>query len=208
MSPMSEPDEPSRDAVRQLIEGRNAEESFRRVFQQYHGAVFGFFFRKGFSNEDCRDLTQEVFVAVYTSLESLRSAAAFPAWLFSIARHVFFHRLERQTKSLQIATTRGEGSAAGKRDAAGSIASQEPDPLRRLLDQEVVDGMRDALEELPPRVQDCIRARLVDGLTHREIGDRLGISENTVAVHVHRGLKSLRKQLRPVSGKGRFGWNV
>jgi RNA polymerase sigma factor (sigma-70 family) len=64
--------------------------------------------------------------------------------------------------------------------------------------------MRQALEELPSRVQDCLRCRLVDGLTNRQIGERLGISENTVGVHVHRGIKNLRERLRLLIGDAHF----
>jgi RNA polymerase sigma-70 factor (ECF subfamily) len=79
-------------------------------------------------------------------------------------------------------------------------ASSDPDPLRLMLDQEKVEVVRAAIEELPERVQDCLRARLVDDLSYREIGKRLGITESTVAVHVHRGIKNLRARLKAFAG--------
>jgi RNA polymerase sigma-70 factor (ECF subfamily) len=68
--------------------------------------------------------------------------------------------------------------------------------LRRVLDRERIRVIRTALSELPCRVQECLRASVVEGLKYGEIGERLGISENTVAVHVHRGLKSLRRRVK------------
>src|SRR5262245_52837619 len=99
-------------AVRELMEGRNVDENFRRLFERYYAAVSGFFFRKGFNSEDCRDLTQEVFVAVYSGIESLRSESAFITWLFSIARHVGLRHLERKRKytALQPSTMQDSGS--------------------------------------------------------------------------------------------------
>ncbi len=184
--------------VQQLLENRNVEENFQRVFHHYYSAVFGFFSRKGFSLEDCRDLTQEVFVEAYLSLGSLRSEAAFVSWLFSIARHVGFRHLERKRRSPSTPSD----SAGATVTAIDSVESPGQDPLSRMLDLEKVAVVRTALEALPGRERDCLRARLVDGLNYREIGQRLGISESTVAVHIHRALKSLRTRLLPFLGDG------
>src|ERR1035438_9337823 len=75
-----------RNLIRALREHRDVEENFRRLFQLYYSAVFSYFSRKGFPPEDCRDLTQEVFVGVYTGLDRLRADDAFTAWLFTIDR--------------------------------------------------------------------------------------------------------------------------
>jgi RNA polymerase sigma-70 factor (ECF subfamily) len=196
---MPAPDD-SGSVVQQLMEGRNVDENFHRLFQRYYSPVSGFFFRKGFAHEDCRDLTQEVFVAVYAGIASLRSEGAFVTWLFSIARHVSLRHLDRQRKYSPVASAvpcDGDDASA----AADSIAARDPDPLSRMLDIERVEVLHEALRELPGRVQDCLRARLIDGLGNKEIGDRLGISENTVAVHVHRGLKGLKTRLRIFYGE-------
>jgi RNA polymerase sigma factor (sigma-70 family) len=84
-------------------------------------------------------------------------------------------------------------------------ATPDPDPLRRMLDQEKVTVLKEAIEALPGRVQDCLRARLVEDLSYREIGERLGISENTVAVHVHRGVKTIRARLKLFFGEAPSG---
>jgi RNA polymerase sigma-70 factor, ECF subfamily len=194
-------DDANANVIRQLMDGRNVEENFRKLFQCYYSPVSAFFSRNGFSTEDCRDLTQEVFLAVYKGLDGLRSEAAFVGWLFSIARHIGFHHLDRQKKSPHEKVAHATQDAAGEElDIIESIPAAGPDPLGIMLQQERVDAIREALEGLPARVQDCLRARLVDGLKYSEIGEQLGISENTVAVHVHRGLKNLKTNLKRFFG--------
>jgi len=195
------PVDPQTSVIRQLKEGRDVEENFRRLFHQYYPAVYGFFARKGFAPEDCRDLTQEVFVAVYQSIDNLRSETAFVGWLFSIARHVSCRHLDRRSRTLRLVS---HADADSESAAVDAVPSGSPDALDRMLDAERVEMMRAALTELPARVQECLRARLVDGLNYREIGDRLGISENTVAVHIHRGLKNLRTRLKRFFGEAPF----
>jgi RNA polymerase sigma-70 factor (ECF subfamily) len=179
--------------IRQLMEGRHVQESFRALFESYYPAVRSYFARRGFPPEDCRDLAQDVFVAVHTSISTLHDEDAFVAWLFSIARHVSARHLERGRNPVRAAS-----AAVG--DASFDAPSPEPSPLGAMLDQERVEVLRSVLEELPERMQQCVRARLVDDLSYREIGERLGISENTVAVHVHRAMKTIRARLSAFFG--------
>ena len=53
-----------------------------------------------------------------------------------------------------------------------------------MIEMERAEAVRKALSELPGRVQDCLRARVVDGLKNSEIGERLGISKSTVKYHL------------------------
>jgi RNA polymerase sigma factor (sigma-70 family) len=190
-------DDSGQSHIRQLMQGRNVEESFHWLFQRYHTAVSGFFFRKGFSSEDCRDLTQDVFFAVYTSVKNLRSEGAFVTWLFSIANNTALRHWERQKKhsKLQLVPSRDVADDSQAASEVERVAASEPDPLSQLLHLERVEVVGDALRKLPGREQDCLKASLVENLSYKEIGERMGISENTVAVHVHRAMKSLRRRL-------------
>jgi RNA polymerase sigma factor (sigma-70 family) len=191
---MSPEESPQRAVIRQLIEGRHVQESFHALFRHYYPAVSGFFARRGFSTEDCRDLTQEVFAAVYTGIQSLRAEEAFHGWLFAIARHVGARHLEKLRGSKQAVAASGGGSEI-------DVASPAPDPLHAMLDQEKTDLMRAALAGLPERMRECVRARVVDGLNYRQIGELMGISENTVAVQMHRAMKTIRARLKALFGE-------
>jgi RNA polymerase sigma-70 factor (ECF subfamily) len=179
--------------VRQLMEGRHVQESFRALFESYYPVVRNYFARRGFSPEDCRDLAQDVFVAVHAGISTLHEEEAFVAWLFAIARRVAARHLDRIRNPLRaVPAVAGEESF--------DAPSPEPSPLGAMLDQEKVEIMRAALEELPERMRQCVHARLVGDLSYRDIGERLGISENTVAVHVHRAMKMMRVRLRALFG--------
>jgi RNA polymerase sigma-70 factor (ECF subfamily) len=203
---MPAPDESDASIIRRLIDGQNLEENFRRLFERYYAPVLSFFARQGLGPEDRRDSAQEVFLAVYAGLKTLRDEAAFVAWLFSIARHVALRRLENDRRSrLMVVRTPSPDSDAQETERA---SARDPDQLQRVLNEERISLVRKALEELPKRVQDCLRARLMDGLKNHEIGERLGISENTVAVHVHRGMRTLKIRLKEVVTGAPFNGGV
>jgi RNA polymerase sigma-70 factor (ECF subfamily) len=184
------------------MEGRNVEENFFWVFRRYHSAVSRFFSRRGFSLEDSNDLTQDVFFAVYVGIAKLRDEAAFVGWLFSIAQNIALRHWERQRKHSRLQLVRS--NETDDQDAEiERVAALGPDPLSEMLQIERVEMVGAALNRLPDRVQDCLRASLLEDLTYREIGERLGISENTVAVHVHRGMKAIRTRLAEITRDGR-----
>jgi len=196
-------DDSSQSYIRQLMTGRNVEESFFWIFRRYHSAVSRFFSRRGFSPEDCRDLAQDVFFAVYVGVKNLRSEAAFVTWLFSIANNVALRHWERQKKNSKLHLVSVRDAEAGDASAElDNVAAAEPDQLNRMLHIERVEVVGKALRTLPGREQACLRASLLEDLSYKEIGQRLGISENTVAVHVHRGMKAIRNRLRETSDNG------
>lgn len=190
-------DDSGQSYIRELMQGRNVEESFHWLFLRYHSAVTGFFFRKGFSSEDCRDLTQDVFFAVYTGVKNLRSEAAFVTWLFSIAHNTALRYWERQKKHARLQLVPAYDTVDDERVEAEveRVAATDPDPLSQILHLERVEVVGEALRKLPGREQECLKASLVENLNYKEIGERFGISENTVAVHIHRAMKSLRRRL-------------
>lgn len=200
-------DDSDASVIRQIRAGRDVDENFRRLFYKYYPAVAAFFKRHGLSAEESCDLVQDVFLAVYSGLDNLRNDDAFAGWLFSISRHVWFRYLDRQKRfPRQLAAHAGnEDSDTGIEESA---AAPEPDPLHRILDLEKVAMLREALTEMPARIRECLKARVVEDLKYSEIGARLGISENTVAVHVHRGLKILKARAQKLFGGTPFHGEV
>ena len=57
-------------------------------------------------------------------------------------------------------------------------------------------------------MRQCMRARLVEDLNYRQIAERLGISENTVAVQMHRAVKTMRERLKAFLGGAPFGGDL
>ena len=67
-------------------------------------------------------------------------------------------------------------------------------------DEVVLAGMNNALvrlalSKLTPRYQKALSLRYLSGLTNEEVADAFGVSRSTMAVIVHRALKSLRKHI-------------
>lgn len=123
------------------------------------------------------DLAQDVFCDAIAKLHSLRTPAAFGGWLAMIARNraTDFHRRARPTSELEESHMEGNDTSADKR-------------LRAL---EVLD----AIKRLPDAYREALIMRLVEGMTGPEIAERTGLTNGSVRVNLHRGMKLLKTEL-------------
>lgn len=183
--------------LEELRQGLSREANYRLLFERYHDQVYRFFRRRGMSQEDCRDLTQDVFVSVYKGLKGLRDQTHFHSWLFQIARNILKNELERRgaKKRTGAKLTFEEQSVS----AEPQDATQKASPMETLLEKERRKKLADAIEGLPPQMRRCIQLRVLKGLSVAEIASVMRISINTVKAHLHQARKALKEELGQLS---------
>lgn len=147
-------------------------EAFARLYRRFLPLVHGVLLAR-VAPQEADDLAQEVFLAAWKSLDRLREARHFGAWVAGIARHhASDHHRRRRTVPL------------GDREPAVT------DP-RRAEAAEVLE----AIQRLPEAYREPLVLRLVEGMTGPEIAERCGLTHGSVRVNLHRGMKKLRAQL-------------
>ncbi|MBA3946336.1 MAG: RNA polymerase sigma factor [Herpetosiphonaceae bacterium] len=140
------------------------------------------------------DLAQETLLEAWRYRHRLSDPQGTSAWLSAIARNVCLRWLRRngrdQTRLVLPSTTAGNTVA----DVVDSLPDPfdievelERDELALLLDR--------ALGLLPPETRTVLVQKYVEELPHAVIAARLGLSENAVAVRVHRGKLAIRHVL-------------
>ena len=116
---------------------------------------------------------QEVFLAAYRSLHTLRDDNLFGPWLVKIARNraAEFYRRSKSTEELTEHVAR---PADRKNEAAEALR---------------------AIRSLSEAYSETLILRLVEGMSGQEIAERTGLSHESVRVNLHRGMELLRKKL-------------
>jgi RNA polymerase sigma-70 factor (ECF subfamily) len=134
------------------------------------------------THEDAEDAVQEGFLHAYRALDRFRPDQPFGAWLYRIMANASLDLVRR--RKVRDADELPENIALPFRDPG------ESDELRRRLTQ--------ALTNLTDRQRSVIVLHDVEGFTHGEIGQMLGIPEGTARSDLHHARATLRRVLKDV----------
>ena len=174
-------------------------ESFQQLYESYQLQIYSFFANRGFSREECRDLTQETFLAAFGSRGRFRGRSSLETWIFAIATNIWRSTLrsrKRIKRSAQVVSLEAMGD--DDTTSAATLAeeiSTESESLEKLLADERIRLLYDALGELPEQMRHCAILRLRQGLKYQEIAEVLKISINTVRSQLFHAREKLRQRL-------------
>jgi RNA polymerase sigma-70 factor (ECF subfamily) len=188
----------SEDPILRLVEqiqaGTRVEENFAELFRQFRRAVHSYFLHKGFTSEESKDLTQDVFLRVFKRIGTFRRESRFERWLWEIVTNIYFNEIRRRkTEKRNGREEPLEPMIQGddRLSLAETIPDDEPSPEDFLLMREQSLRLRDAFQALPNQMRRCCRLRYEQGLKYKEIAEIMQISIETVKAHLHQARKRL-----------------
>jgi RNA polymerase sigma-70 factor (ECF subfamily) len=197
------PEDTSLRLVRLIQQGIDRDENFRRLFELHRPRVQNFFRKKGFSQQEIADLTQDVFLRVFKSIDTFRGDSTFEWWLKEVADSVYKNELRRRGAEKRDGIEQSLDARSKPDDDSSrpllELLSPDASPLAQAERQEQIARIRAALLELPPQMRQCCLLRYQEGLKYQEIAKVMKISIETVKAHLFQARKRLIAQL---GGKG------
>ena len=153
--------------------------------------VYAICYRFTGSNADAQDLTQEVFLRVFKSLASFRSATgSFTVWLTRLTRNLLIDhyrrtKADRLTGSVEdhLPVLEERSATSGRTD--GMVAGREASEV-----------LQRGLQKLSPELRETVILRDLEEMEYREIAEALEIPEGTVKSRLNRGRAELARVLR------------
>lgn len=161
------------------------------IVRGYTRRIYSLCYRFTGQRQEAEDLTQEVFLRVFRTLNSYDAAqGSFGVWLHRVGRNLLidYYRATRQ----QRRTVSLEDELAHLEEKA----SAAPPPDRTVALGELSTVLQQALTRLSPELREAVILRDLQGLEYREISDVLGIPEGTVKSRINRGRTELGKLLK------------
>ena len=160
--------------------------AFGELYAAYARAVHGIVLSR-VPRADVDDLVQDVFVIAMQRVGTLRDPASFGGWLAAIARNRATDYLRRIPPTNELTDEVLSDEPDNSRGFSVRTASA-PDRLEAL-------AVLAAIRALPDAYRETLVLRLVEGMTGPEIAVRTGLTEGSVRVNLHRGMKLLRARL-------------
>ncbi len=162
--------------------------AFTDFFDRHAAAVLGVLTQLVGRREVGEELLQETFLQAWGEVHRYRGERATPrGWLLMMARSRAIDRLRSSGARARREETVGrELVGAGRTEAMGTT---------RLEAEERRRTVREALDRLPPEQRESIELAFYEGLSHRQVAERLGQPLGTVKSRILLGMGKLRQAL-------------
>jgi RNA polymerase sigma-70 factor, ECF subfamily len=159
-------------------------QDFETWYHEYRSSVFRYVRFRVATREAAEDVTSEVFMKALRSFERYDETRASPkTWLLRIARNAVTDHL----RALQR-----RGSLHVSLDRIPDLVADVPSQEERVIKQERIQRLLNGSQTLRKGDQEILSLRYGSGLQNAEIAEHLGISNNAVAVRLHRALRRLK----------------
>ena len=170
-------------AIRRLIAGD--ESVFTLVYQLYSQRVYRLAFRFLKDREQSEEIVQETFINFWLSREKLDTSGDLWVYLHVISKRLSLNALRQIGKSSILVEKLLYRISDLQNSTEESIIAQDLEHYTRKL-----------ISRLPPQQQLVFRLSRIEGLSHKEIAERLDIAPNTVKNHMVEALKTLKQHLK------------
>jgi len=200
------------DVVRAVLafqQGVDRERNFELLFRRFHRRIERFLAARVFSCEERLDLTQAIFLRIYQGLKGYRGEGSLEGWVLQIAVNVYRKWRDRQPGGRQAVPEIPfeDPSVVPEPQAADPFPSPSAtgSPLDRVVRQERLDALRQAIGELAPKQRLCMELHVYQERSVQEIATALRISPETVKAHLFQARQRLRDKVHATFGTIDFG---
>jgi RNA polymerase sigma-70 factor (ECF subfamily) len=179
--------QPIDEIIQRCLNGDQA--AWESIVRQHWRKVFNIAYKFVGKHDEAEDLTQDVFLKIFKSLNTFDRRANFQTWLISVSRNLCIDhyrsvRKERETMNRDVDP------------AELTPASTTVSPYARIELRDRVELLRHALGKLAPTLRTAVMMRDIQELSYQEIADRLSLPEGTVKSRINRGRTELARQIQ------------
>ena len=163
---------------------KSQKHAFDQLFERYSQALYRFSKSLLKNHEDAEGVVQEVFFRIWKSRRAIDESRSFSSYLFSIAHNVVVDQFRLRVKEQKYEEFVIKQAQVTYMDPEDEMEFNE---LKSIVD--------DLVAELPERRKQIYRLSRVEGLSHKEIADRMSIKTKTVENQLNLALKQIRNRL-------------
>ncbi len=160
---------------------KNDQKAHEVLYKRFAPKMYGVCMRFAKNQMEADDILQEGFIKVFTNLKSFRNEGSLEGWIRRTIVNTAINLYKKNLKHQKDTNL----------EQAEVIQNQETNSLEKLSVQELLK----LIMELPTGYRVVFNLNVIEGYSHKEIGDLLEISENTSKSQLSRARLALQKKL-------------
>src|SRR5215208_980038 len=165
--------------------------AFEQLYSRYQRRISAYILGMVKDHGRAEDITQEVFISALRRMRETDRAIAFKPWIYEIAKNACIDQFRRSRRAEEISMDTDEG--LGKADH-GRLVAGDPTPDDAVDAKQQLDHLCGAFGRLSDSHHEILVLREFEGLSYREIGDRMGLSRPGVESTLFRARKRLTEE--------------
>ncbi|GCE31828.1 RNA polymerase sigma factor [Dictyobacter alpinus] len=166
--------------------------AFEELLHRYNRMIFNYLYRLLGDSGMAEDLSQEVFLRVYTALPNINAERPFKPWLFQVAHNCCIDELRRRRRqALPFSSVTSDADTEDENNLA-MITDPRPLPDEMTEHFELRRILSEAIQSLPIKYRAVTTLRYQSQLSFSEIGNVLHMPEATAKTYFSRAKKTLR----------------
>lgn len=152
----------------------------KEIYEAFYGPMMGLCIRYSNNKEDALDILHEGYIKVFRNIGRYKPGTSLYSWIRSImvntAIDYYRKAVRRRTEDLETVY---------------DLSISDPDIISKLATEDLLE----AVQQLTPSYRTVFNMYVVEGYSHKEIGDELGISESTSRSNLVKARKKLQEYL-------------
>ncbi len=161
------------------------QQTFEQVYNHYSSQVYRLAFRFLKDKAQSEEIVQETFIKLWLNRHKLDVSGNLWLYLYVIAKRLSLNELRKISQSEELSA-----------QLLLNITEAHNRTEEEVLAADMEKFTESVLNKLPNQQQTIFRLSRVEGLTHQQIAEKLGISPNTVKNHMVEALKNIKNQLK------------
>ncbi len=172
---------------------QGSESAFEELVYRYDRSVLSIALKYVRSEDEAKDIYQEVFIRVYRGLKKFEMRSEFSTWLFRITTNVCLSHKSRSKDNLKVSLNNTVDD-----ENEFELADEKFNANEMIDSVDINDLVNAALETLNPKQRMTFVLKHYEGYKIREIAEMMNCKEGTIKKYLFDAIRNLRKKLKPV----------
>jgi len=185
--------EPVVDEDQRLVAAvrRGDDRAFEALYSRYQRRIHAYVMRMVKDHGRAEDVTQEVFVSALRRMRDTERPIAFKPWIYEIAKNACIDQFRRSKRAEEVSLEADDGLAPSD---YGRLVGSDPAPHDAVAAKQELNDLCGAFGGLSDTHHEILVLRELEGLSYREIGDRMGMSRPAVESTLFRARRRLTEE--------------
>jgi RNA polymerase sigma factor (sigma-70 family) len=170
---------------------RGDDRAFETLYARYHRRIAAYVVGMVKDHGRAEDVTQEVFVSALRRMRETGRPIAFKPWIYEIAKNACIDQYRRTRRAEEVSYDADDGLAPAD---YGRLVGSDPTPDAAVAAKQDLDNLCGAFGGLSDTHHEILVLRELEGLSYREIGDRMGMSRPAVESTLFRARRRLTEE--------------